>query len=62
MCQEQCLGILSIVEPKEQLDSGRHIPGTMTIFVPKGLIPFINVCCESTKDFEKSGGKDGLRF
>lgn len=48
------------VEPKEHLDSGRSMPGTMTIFVPKGSISFINVPCESTKGFETNGDKEGI--
>lgn len=60
MCQEPCFSILYLVEPKEQLDSGRHIPGTMIIFVPKGLISFFNVPYESAKVFETNGGKERL--
>lgn len=48
------------MEPKEQLDSGRGIAGTVTIFVPKGSISSFNIHCESAKDFETNGGKVGL--
>lgn len=48
------------LEPKEQLDSGRSMPGTMAIFVSKGSISFINVPCESAKGFETNYGNEGL--
>ena len=48
------------MEPKEQLDSGRSMSGTMAIFVPKGSISFINVPCESAKGFETNDGNEGL--
>lgn len=48
------------MEPKEQLDSRRDVPGTVTIFVSKGSVSSFNIHCESTKDFETNGGKDWL--
>lgn len=36
------------------------MPGTVTIFVPKGSISSFNIYCESTEDFETNGGEDGL--
>lgn len=48
------------VEPKEQLDSGRSMPATVTVFVPKGSISFINVPCETTTGFKTNNGQGGL--
>lgn len=38
---------------------GGSMPGTVTISIPKGPISSINIHCESTKDFETSGGRMG---
>lgn len=45
------------MEPEVQLDSGRSTPGTMTVFVPKGSISFINVLNTSKRI---NGGSDEL--
>lgn len=62
MSQEQCFGILGFVESKEQLDSEGRMPGTITVFVPKGSIWVFSACCESSKCFEANSGRAGLGF
>lgn len=48
MCQEQCFGILELVEPEEQLDPGRTMSGTMVALYPRA-VSFSNVHSESAE-------------